>query len=70
MGLPIFSNDALHKLGMPVLAIVGARGVLLNSKETKRRLESYASKAEVVYLPEGGHFIPGQTKRIVAFLAQ
>lgn len=70
MGLPIFSNDALRKLGMPVLAIVGARDVLLNSKETKRRLESYPSKAEVVYLPEAGHFIPGQTKRIEAFLAQ
>jgi pimeloyl-ACP methyl ester carboxylesterase len=68
--LPVFSDDALRKLDMPVLAIVGPRDVLLNSTETKRRLERHASKAEVVYLPEAGHFIPGQTKRIPAFLAQ
>ena len=68
--LPIFSDDALRKLDMPMLAIVGARDVLLHSTETKRRLGRYAPKADVVYLPEAGHFIPGQTKRIVAFLAQ
>lgn len=68
--LPIFSDDALRRLDMPLLAIVGARDALLDSKGTKRRLERHAPKAEVVYLPEAGHFIPGQTKRILEFLSQ
>jgi len=68
MKLPIFSDDALRRLDMPVLAIVGARDVLLDSLETKSRLERYAPKAEVVFLPEAGHFIPGQTGRVLAFL--
>ncbi len=68
--LPIFSDDALRRLTMPVLAIVGARDVLLNSAGTRSRLESHAPNAEVVYLPEAGHLIPGQTARILAFLSQ
>jgi pimeloyl-ACP methyl ester carboxylesterase len=68
--LPVFSDDALRRLNMPVLAIVGARDVLLDSAETKSRLERHAPKAEVVFLPEAGHFIPGQTGRVLAFLSQ
>jgi pimeloyl-ACP methyl ester carboxylesterase len=66
--LPIFSDDALGRLNMPVLAIVGAKDVLLDSAETKRRLERNVQQAEVVYLPEAGHFIPGQTPRVLEFL--
>jgi pimeloyl-ACP methyl ester carboxylesterase len=66
--LPIFSDDALRRLKMPVLAIVGARDVLLDSAETSSRLAQHASKAEVVYLPEAGHFIPGQGWKVMAFL--
>jgi pimeloyl-ACP methyl ester carboxylesterase len=67
--LPVFSDDALRRLSMPVLAIVGARDVLLDSAETKERLERHAPNAQVIYLPEAGHFIPGQVARILAFLS-
>ncbi|HEY7333790.1 MAG TPA: alpha/beta hydrolase [Bryobacteraceae bacterium] len=67
--LPIFSDAVLRRLTMPVLAIVGARDVLLDSAGTQRRLEKFAPNAQVVYLPEAGHFIPGQTGRVVAWLA-
>jgi pimeloyl-ACP methyl ester carboxylesterase len=67
--LPVFTDEALHRLEMPVLAIVGGRDVLLDSAQTKRRLESHAPNAEVVYLPEVGHFVRGQTPRIMAFLS-
>jgi pimeloyl-ACP methyl ester carboxylesterase len=66
--LPVFSDSALRSLRMPVLAIVGARDVLLDSAQTKRRLEQYAPAAEVVYLPNAGHLIPGQTARVLEFL--
>jgi len=67
--LPVFSDDALRGLSMPVLAIVGARDVLLDSAQTKERLERHAPNAQVIYLSEAGHFIPGQAGRLLAFLS-
>jgi pimeloyl-ACP methyl ester carboxylesterase len=67
--LPVFSDQALRRLDMPVLAIVGGEDVLLNSAQTKRRLETHAPSAEVVYLPEAGHLIRGQNSRVLAFLS-
>jgi pimeloyl-ACP methyl ester carboxylesterase len=66
--LPVFSDSALRNLSAPVLAIVGGRDVLLDSARTKRRLERHAPGAQVVYLPEAGHFIPGQKERVLEFL--
>ena len=66
--LPIFSDDALRRLDMPLLAIVGARDVLLDSRKTKSRLERLVPQAEVVWLPDAGHLIPGQTGKVLAFL--
>lgn len=68
--LPIFSDDALRRLTMPVLAIVGGKDALLDSAETKRRLERAAAHADVRYLPEAGHLIPRQTMPIREFLRQ
>lgn len=67
---PSFSNDALRRLDMPVLAIVGGRDVLLDSAQTRDRLERHAPHAEVVYLPEAGHLILGQGPKVLAFLTQ
>ncbi|MBZ5610874.1 MAG: alpha/beta hydrolase [Acidobacteriia bacterium] len=68
--LPVFSDDALRRLTMPVLAIVGGKDVLLDSAETKRRLERGVPHAEIRYLPEALHFIPGQTQPILEFLEE
>ncbi len=66
--LPIFTDDALARLTMPVMAIVGGKDVLLDSAETKRRLESNVPHAEVRYLPEAGHLLSMQTEPILDFL--
>jgi pimeloyl-ACP methyl ester carboxylesterase len=66
--LPVFSDAQLRKLAMPVLAIVGARDVLINSRDTKRRLEKYAAHAQVRLLPRTGHLIRGETKTVLNFL--
>jgi pimeloyl-ACP methyl ester carboxylesterase len=66
--LPVFADDALRRLDIPVLAIVGGRDMLLDSAETKRRLERHVPKAKVVYLPEAGHFIPNQAAEVLPFL--
>jgi len=66
--LPIFSDDALKRLTMPVMAILGGQDVLIDSDDTQRRLDRNIPHAEVRFLPEAGHFIPGQTAAILEFL--
>jgi pimeloyl-ACP methyl ester carboxylesterase len=68
--LPVFSDAALRGLAMPVLAIVGGRDALLDSAETKRRLERSAPKASVELLPDQGHLLRGQTARVLDFLVR
>jgi pimeloyl-ACP methyl ester carboxylesterase len=67
--LPRFCDEALKKLTMPALAIVGGQDVLLDSAETRRRLQTNVPRAEVRYLPEAGHFLSGQRNTILEFLA-
>ena len=66
--MPVFSDGALRNMRMPLLAIVGGRDVLLDSAQTKRRLEKHAPRAHVVYLPDAGHLISGQWERVREFL--
>ncbi len=65
---PIFSDDALGRLNMPVLVIAGGKDVLIDSAETKRRLEQNVPQAKIRYLPEAGHFIPAQREAVQEFL--
>jgi pimeloyl-ACP methyl ester carboxylesterase len=66
--LPIFPDAALVRLGMPVLVLVGARDVILDSAETERRLRKCAARAEVESIAEGGHALVGFEARILRFL--
>jgi pimeloyl-ACP methyl ester carboxylesterase len=66
--LPVFPDNALRSLNTPLLVIVGARDVLIDSAQTKRRVEAFVSGAQVVYLPEAGHVIAGQTATVLAFM--
>ncbi|HVT40060.1 MAG TPA: alpha/beta hydrolase [Gemmatimonadaceae bacterium] len=66
--MPIFSDDALRRLTMPVLAIIGGKDVLLDSAETRRRLERNVTRARLCYLPDSGHFTGKQTEPILDFL--
>lgn len=65
--LPVFSDESLKRLTMPVMAIVGGKDVLFDSADTRDRLRRNVPQAEVGYLPEAGHFIPGQTAAIMEF---
>jgi pimeloyl-ACP methyl ester carboxylesterase len=63
-----FEDEALRRVTAPVLLIVGARDAMLDSAETRRRLESTVPRLEVRWLPESGHTIVGQTVPIADFL--
>jgi pimeloyl-ACP methyl ester carboxylesterase len=69
-GPPVFGDDALQRLTMPVLVILGGRDAVLDSAETKLRMERLAPGASVCVLPEAGHGLRGQTARIQEFLMQ
>ncbi len=66
--LPVFSDEALRRLTMPVLAIVGARDAMFDSADTAKRLARTVPHARVTVLPEVAHSIIGQTQQILDFL--
>jgi pimeloyl-ACP methyl ester carboxylesterase len=66
--IPVFSDEALKRLNMPVMAIVGGKDVLLDSGATKRRLERNVPLADVRYIPDAGHLLRGQTAAVLEFL--
>jgi pimeloyl-ACP methyl ester carboxylesterase len=66
--IPIFSDDALFKLQMPILAIVGDKDVLIDQAETKTRLQKASALAEVRYLEGTGHLVLGQTAAVSEFV--
>lgn len=66
--LPMFSDEALQGLTMPVLAIVGAHDAMLDSADTARRLAAAVPHATVTVLPDVAHSIIGQTQPILEFL--
>ena len=53
---------------MPVMLIAGAQDAMLDSAETKARLEHTVPNLNVRYLPEAGHLVVGQTAPILDFL--
>jgi pimeloyl-ACP methyl ester carboxylesterase len=66
--LPVFDDASLRRLTMPVLAVVGGKDVLIDSADTRHRIESRVRNGEVRYLEHAGHFIPGQGGVIGEFL--
>jgi pimeloyl-ACP methyl ester carboxylesterase len=66
--LPVFSDAALRALTIPVLVIVGANDALLDSMDTRRRVEGLLDNGEVRYIEEAGHLILGQGAAIAEFM--
>lgn len=65
--LPLFADEALRGLEMPVMIIVGERDAMLDSAETVRRAAALPH-ATVRSLPGVGHAVLGQTAPILDFL--
>ncbi|HEX6998733.1 MAG TPA: alpha/beta hydrolase [Gammaproteobacteria bacterium] len=67
---PLFKDEQLRRLTMPVLVVLGGRDAAIDSEQTRRRLASCVPHAEVRYLPEAGHALTDQTATIAEFLAR
>ncbi|MEV7377246.1 alpha/beta fold hydrolase [Streptomyces lydicus] len=66
--LPVFPDDVLRRLAMPVQVTVGGRDALFDSADTARRLARCVPHATVHVLPEAGHALLGQTYAVLTFL--
>lgn len=66
--IPLFSDDELRKLTMPVALFVGGKDIMLNSKKTATRLGSILEQAKINFLNEEGHSIVNQGDDIRQFL--
>ncbi|NEA21622.1 alpha/beta fold hydrolase [Actinomadura bangladeshensis] len=66
--LPVFPDDALRGLRMPVLVIVGGRDAMFDSRQTARRIHERVPQSTVKLLPDVGHAIFGQAATIDEFL--
>ncbi|MBB6120277.1 alpha/beta fold hydrolase [Nocardiopsis algeriensis] len=66
--LPVFSDEELGRLDMPVLVVVGGRDVMFDSAETARRMRARVPHARVHVLPEAGHALLHQTETVEEFL--
>ncbi|MEV0752522.1 alpha/beta fold hydrolase [Streptosporangium sp. NPDC050280] len=66
--LPVFPDEALRGLAMPVLVIVGGHDAMFDSHQTARRVRECIPHSTVNLLPEAGHAIFGQAEPIAEFL--
>ncbi|RDV05566.1 alpha/beta fold hydrolase [Undibacter mobilis] len=66
--LPQFSDEALQRLKMPVMAILGGKDVFIDARDTRHRLDQNVPDLTMRYLPDARHFIPGQTETVLQFL--
>ncbi|MEU6413816.1 alpha/beta hydrolase [Microbispora sp. NPDC046933] len=68
--LPVFGDGALGGLTMPVLVILGGRDVMLDSRDTERRVRRAVKHATIRFLPDAGHGLRGQAEPVLAFLRE
>ncbi len=66
--IPIFSDQELRRLKMPVMLIVGEKDALLPSKKTAVRLRSLLPDLTAMVLPDRGHVLINFAHQIMDFL--
>lgn len=66
--IPIFTDNELRKLTMPVALFVGGKDVMLHSEKTANRLGLLLNHAEINFIPEEGHSIINYGNEIRKFL--
>jgi pimeloyl-ACP methyl ester carboxylesterase len=66
--IPMLSDEQLSGLRMPILAVMGGKDALLDTRRARARLARSAPHAEICFIADGYHFLPGQAPRIMHFL--
>jgi len=66
--IPVFSDQDLKRLPMPVSVFAGEKDIMLSSKETVERIKRLLPAAEINFLKGEGHAIIKCTDNICSFL--
>lgn len=66
--IPVFSDNELKRLTMPLLVVYGENDDLLNAPKSIERINKLLIGAETVLLPGVGHAVVNQGPRIAEFL--
>jgi pimeloyl-ACP methyl ester carboxylesterase len=66
--IPRFTDSDLASLPMPVQVIVGSDDAMLNSRETRERVERCVGNLSVSWIENAGHLLPPQTAAVAEFL--
>ncbi|MCY9529336.1 alpha/beta hydrolase [Paenibacillus alvei] len=66
--MPLFSNQSLSQLTMPILMLFGDSDQLIPASKSMNRLKQAAQHAKIELLPDTGHLIVNQTDRMLKFL--
>lgn len=66
--MPLFSDQSLCKLTMPILMFFGDSDQLIPASKSIKRLKQFAQQAKIELLPDTGHLIVNQADRILKFL--
>ncbi len=66
--LPVYANEELKRLNMPVLFIDGEDDVIIDAQSSKQRLAHLVPSAEIHLIPNCGHMVINSIKYIMPFL--
>lgn len=66
--IPLFSDEELKKLTMPIALFVGAKDIMFYSEKTANRLKSIATHAKINLIENEGHSLVNQGDCIREFL--
>lgn len=68
--LPLFSEDELRHLTMPVLFIAGTEDPIIDGEASAQRLTQLLPQVTICLKPKTGHVIPDALKEILPFVQQ
>ncbi|HWQ29557.1 MAG TPA: alpha/beta hydrolase [Negativicutes bacterium] len=66
--IPIFKDNELSRLTIPVMVLAGDKDALLHSDETISRIKQVLPQADARLLPKTGHALLNMTDIVLSFL--
>lgn len=66
--LPVYEDNRLQRLSMPVLFIDGEKDVIIDGQQSARRLSKLIPSAEIRLLENCGHMVTNAIETIIPFL--
>lgn len=66
--LPIYSDEQIRQLNMPILFIDGENDVIIDAQESAHRLSRLIPSAEIHLLPNCGHAVINSVEYIIPFM--